>query len=72
MNHPLAAVHGRGCRPRSTPTDRSPQDPGSGVKTINHNKLQHRTTLNNKKRGDLQAAQIASECSVLLLNTGVC
>jgi len=36
-----------------TPTGRTPQDPESGVKPINHNRLQHRTTLNNKKRGDL-------------------
>ena len=41
MNHPLAAVHGRGCRPRSTPTGRTPQDPESGVKPINHNNLQY-------------------------------
>jgi len=55
-----------------TPTGRTPQDPESGVKPINHNSLQHRTTLNNKNPMDLRATQIASESGVLLANIAVC
>ncbi len=55
-----------------TPTDRGPQDPESGVKPINHSSLQYRTTLNNKKRGDLLATRIASRCCLLLSKTGSC
>ena len=55
-----------------TPTDRSPQDPESGVKPINHNKLQHDISLNNKKCMDLQVTRFASECGGLLPIIAVC
>ena len=55
-----------------TPTCQGRQDPESGVKPINHNKLQHRINHNNKKRMDLRAARIASECGALLSKIGVC
>jgi predicted butyrate kinase (DUF1464 family) len=55
-----------------TPTGRSSQDPMSGVKPINHNSLQHRTTLNNKNLMDLRASQIALDCGVLLPKIDVC
>ena len=41
-------------------------------KPINHNKLQHRISLNNKKRVDFRATWIASVCCVLLANIAVC
>ena len=37
----------------SNPHRANPQDPESGVKPINHNKLQHRINHNNKIRMDL-------------------
>ncbi len=55
-----------------TPTCQGRQDPESGGKPINHNKLQHRIDHNNRKRMDLRAAQIASESGVLLAKIGVC
>ncbi len=44
----------------------------SDCKPINYNKLQHTINRNNKKRTDLRAAQIASECGPLLAKTVVC
>ena len=55
-----------------TPTCQGRQDPESGGKPINHNKLQHKADLNNKDLRDLRAAQIAPVCGVLLPNTGDC
>ena len=55
-----------------TPTDRGPQDPESGDKPINNNRLQDRTTLNNKERGDLRAVQMALVCGVVLAIIAVC
>ena len=55
-----------------TPTSLQTQEPESGGKPINNNKLQQTITRNNKKRMYLQAAQIALECGVLLANNAVC
>ncbi len=55
-----------------TPTCQGTQDPEPGVKSINNNNLQHEINLNNKKRVDLRAAQIASECGALLPKIGDC
>ena len=55
-----------------TPTSLQTQEPESGVKSIDNNKLQQITTRNNKKRLYLREALAASECGVLLAKTVVC
>ena len=55
-----------------TPTCQGRQEPESGGKPINDNKLQQAIIRNSKKRRCLQDARMASECCVLLANNAVC